>query len=102
MANDPITTDADSILSDQGVIVIPDIIANAGGVMVSYFEWIQNSSNDYWSLEKINSELEERITRAFVSVLNQADGNLTNLRNVSYQIAVDRVIEAERARGRLS
>ena len=52
MANDPVTTKVDPILQERGVVVIPDIIANAGGVMVSYFEWVQNSSNDYWSLEK--------------------------------------------------
>ncbi len=102
MANDPITTDADPVLQERGVVVIPDIIANAGGVMVSYFEWSQNSSNDYWSLERVHGELESRITAAFSTVLDHSDGSFTKLRSDGYRLAIDRIIAAERARGRLS
>lgn len=101
MANDPITVDADPLLAERNIVVIPDIMANAGGVMVSYFEWIQNSSNDYWSLERVHGELEERITKAFTRVLDLADDSYLSLRKDSYRIAIDRIIEAERARGRL-
>lgn len=102
MANDPITTDADPLLQQRDVVVIPDIMANAGGVMVSYFEWSQNSSNDYWSLDKVYNELETRITNSFKGVLDHAGGSLTSLRTDSYRLAIDRIIEAERARGRLN
>ena len=102
MANDPVTVDADPMLRDQGIVVIPDIMANAGGVMVSYFEWVQNSSNDYWSLERVYGELEERITLAFGRVLDAADDTYLSLRTDSYRLAIDRIIEAERVRGRLS
>jgi len=101
MANDPITTDADPLLQKRGVVVIPDIIANAGGVMVSYFEWVQNSSNDYWAIEKVHTELERRITQAFSTVLEQSKGSFTSLRADGYRLAIDRIIEAERVRGRL-
>jgi len=101
MANDPITTDADPLLQEQGIVVIPDIIANAGGVMVSYFEWIQNSSNDYWTLEKVHGELERRITHAFATILEHSNISFTSLRADGYRLAIDRIIEAERVRGRL-
>lgn len=101
MANDPITTDADPLLQKRGVVIIPDIIANAGGVMVSYFEWIQNSSNDYWTIEKIHAELERRITQAFSTVLEHSNDACTSLRADAYRLAIGRIIEAERARGRL-
>ncbi len=105
MANDPITTDADIVLEERGVGVIPDILANAGGVMVSYFEWIQNSSNDYWSLEKVHTELEERIVASTHDVLDACadeSGKNCSLRTQSYILSIKRIIEAERLRGRLS
>jgi len=101
MANDPITTAADPILQERGVVVIPDIIANAGGVMVSYFEWVQNSSNDYWPLDRVHAELEQRITQAFTTMLQHSNDSHTSLRADGYRLAIDRIIEAERVRGRL-
>lgn len=102
LANDPVSTKADAVLKERNVVVIPDIIANAGGVMVSYFEWIQNSSNEYWSVDRVHSELEERIVRAFREVLAAcSSGEYYELRAKSYQLALERVIEAEVARGRL-
>jgi glutamate dehydrogenase/leucine dehydrogenase len=102
MANDPVTVEADMVLQKQGVVVIPDILANAGGVMVSYFEWIQNSSNDYWSLERVYTELETRITAAFSGLLESTEDSYVALRSDGYRLAIDRIIKAERARGRLS
>jgi len=102
MANDPITTEADAVLEKREVVVIPDVLANAGGVMVSYFEWVQNSSNDYWSVDKVNSELETRIVSALYDVLADCKGDkYYSLRTKSYLLAVQRIIEAERTRGRL-
>ena len=102
MANDPITTDADVVLEEREIVVIPDVLANAGGVMVSYFEWTQNSSNDYWSVERVNSELETRIVSAVHDVLDDCTKKEhCSLRTKSYLLAVKRIIEAERARGRL-
>jgi glutamate dehydrogenase/leucine dehydrogenase len=103
MANDPITTDADAVLEKRGVVVIPDVLANAGGVMVSYFEWTQNSSNDYWSVERVNSELETRIVSAVHDVIDGCSKKEhCSLRTKSYLLAVQRIIDAERARGRLA
>ncbi len=101
MANDPITPDTDSTLREQGVVVLPDILANAGGVLVSYFEWVQNSGNFYWSLEQVNDELESRMAEAVEIVIAEANEDYVNLRNTSYLLAVERIIEAERFRGRL-
>ncbi|MEZ4103831.1 MAG: Glu/Leu/Phe/Val dehydrogenase [Candidatus Paceibacterota bacterium] len=101
LANDPITAEADEVLEDNGVVIIPDIIANAGGVMVSYFEWIQNSTNDYWTIEKVYSELESRLVMAFKKVIQESNQDLTDLRKQSYRLAINRIIEAEKGRGRL-
>ncbi len=102
MANDPITTEADPILEKRGIVVIPDILANAGGVLVSYFEWVQNSSNNYWSLARVNEELEAKMRQVVGEVLaNCKAGDTTHLRTISYRLAARRIIEAERARGRV-
>ncbi len=102
MANDPITTEADPVLEKRGVVVIPDILANAGGVLVSYFEWVQNSSNDYWTLEKVHQELESKMKQVMHEVLAHCKaGDTSHLRTLSYRLAAKRIIEAERARGRV-
>ena len=101
MANDPVTPDADQVLQNNNVTVLPDILANAGGVLVSYFEWVQNSSNDYWSLERVNEELERRMSDAFIAVAEAANNTYEELRTHGYILAVERIIEAERFRGRL-
>ena len=100
-ANDPVTPDADALLKEQGTVVIPDILANAGGVLVSYFEWVQNSSNEYWSVERVNEQLESRMASALDTVATSAADTYTELRDHSYRLAVRRIIEAERYRGRL-
>ena len=104
MANEPISTNADPILHEKDILVIPDILANAGGVIVSYFEWVQNTSNDYWSKEKVYKELEVRIIKAFSSMLekyNQMDKE-QDMRRVAYSIALERILKAEKYRGRLN
>lgn len=102
MANDPITTEADPVLEKRGIVVIPDILANAGGVLVSYFEWVQNSSNDYWTLEKVHQELESKMKQVMNEVLAHCKaGDTSHLRTLSYRLAAKRIIEAERARGRV-
>ena len=103
MANDPITTDADVIMEERNITVIPDILANAGGVIVSYFEWVQNSTNDYWTKETVHAKLEEGIISALHDVLATCDEDtFCSLRTQGYILALERIIEAERARGRLA
>ena len=99
MANAPITPQADVTLAEHGVAVLPDIIANTGGVVVSYFEWLQNSSNDYWSEEKVFERLDEVIIEAFDAVLAAAEKNSTSLRTAAYRIAIEKILDAERIRG---
>jgi len=101
MANDPITPDADRVLHDNNVVVIPDILANAGGVIVSYFEWVQNTTNNYWFENKVRSELEERIVAALHNTLNACSDKHCDLRSAAYGLALRRIVEAERLRGRI-
>ena len=103
MANDLITPDADHILLEKGIVVIPDILANAGGVIVSYFEWIQNTSNEYWFIKKVNKQLEMRIVAALEKMLDECDGQKNcDLRKAGYTLALKRIVEAEKIRGRLA
>ena len=98
-ANGPITAYADSILEEKGVFVIPDILANAGGVTVSYFEWVQNREGYYWSEDVVNTRLREVMIRAFNHVLDYARRHEVNLRTASYMLAIDRVAAVHRLRG---
>lgn len=99
LANGPITPEGDAILDKAKVIVIPDILANAGGVIVSYFEWVQNNSGDSWSLEEVNRRLEEKMRRAFSDVNSEAVSRKTTFRTGALVLAVRRVREALKARG---
>ena len=101
MANAPVNKAADVILETNGVVVIPDILANAGGVIVSYFEWVQNSSNDYWKLDEVNTKLREKIIAAYERVKVRAEREGHDLRTASYEEAVERIIKAEKLRSRL-
>jgi len=99
LANGPITPEGDAILDKAKVVVIPDILANAGGVVVSYFEWVQNNSGDSWSLEEVNRRLEAKMRKAFSDVNSEAVSRKTTLRTGALVLAVSRVREALKARG---
>jgi glutamate dehydrogenase (NAD(P)+) len=98
-ANHPVTPVADRILHDRGVEVIPDILANAGGVTVSYFEWTQNIQQLRWDEERVNAELREKLERAYAEVRERADATGCSMRQAAYAIGVERVARASQLRG---
>ena len=99
LANGPTTPEADAILYDNGVFVIPDFLCNAGGVTVSYFEWVQNMYNHYWEEEEVHQKLSKKMTRAFQDVLVESLKRKINMRIAAYLVAVARVTEAMKLRG---
>lgn len=98
-ANGPTTVEADAILGKKGITVVPDIIANSGGVIVSYFEWVQNIQSVSWSEDYIDNQLQEILGRAFSAVYSLAEEKGVPLRTAAYLIAVKRVIDAKKLRG---
>ena len=98
-ANGPITPVADAMLNDKGVVVVPDILANAGGVTVSYFEWVQNIQQFRWELDQVNAELHKRMISATNDVFDRAEAEGTTLREAAFDIAVQRVAHAAEIRG---
>ena len=98
-ANGPTTPDADEILESRGIPAIPDILANAGGVTVSYFEWVQGLQSYFWSEREVNLELRDVMQRAYHDVQEYADKEKCSLRTAALSLAVSRVAEATRARG---
>lgn len=98
-ANGPTTPEADVILNDRGVTIVPDILANAGGVTVSYFEWVQDLQRFFWAEHEINNRLETIMTRAYKAVREKSLQQETNLRMGAYLLAVARVAEATEIRG---
>jgi glutamate dehydrogenase (NAD(P)+) len=98
-ANGPVTPAADAILEDRGVLVLPDVLANAGGVVVSYFEWVQGLQEYFWREDEVNAKLHDIVARAFEDAWNTRESRATSLRMASYGIAVERVAEATTTRG---
>jgi len=98
-ANGPTTAYADAILDEKGVFVVPDILANAGGVTVSYFEWVQNREGYYWREDVVNERLREVMIRSFSTVLEYARAHNVNMRTAAYMVSIDRVAAVHRLRG---
>jgi glutamate dehydrogenase (NAD(P)+) len=98
-ANGPVTPEADEILDDRGVLVLPDVLANAGGVVVSYFEWVQGLQEYFWKESEVNAKLNDIITRAFAETWRTHEERSLPMRQAAYALAVGRVAEATTTRG---
>jgi len=98
-ANGPTTLEADEVLHDKGVFILPDVLANAGGVTVSYFEWVQDTQNYMWSLEEVNQRLHKILIDAFRRTLNRSEGNGLDMRTAALIEGIERVADAKLARG---
>jgi glutamate dehydrogenase (NAD(P)+) len=98
-ANGPVTPTADEILEDKGVLVLPDVLANAGGVVVSYFEWVQGLQEYFWKEQEVNERLNDIVTRAFRETMDAKERHGTSMRMAAYGLAVRRVSEATVTRG---
>ncbi len=98
-ANGPITSDADKVLQDKGIIVIPDILANGGGVTVSYYEWVQNRAGYYWSLEEVIKRADESMIKAFANCWDTATKHHQSMRIGAYIFAMNKVANAIKSRG---
>jgi glutamate dehydrogenase (NAD(P)+) len=98
-ANSPTTPKADAILNDKGIYIAPDVLCNAGGVIVSYFEWVQNLQHFLWDEDEVNGRLEKIIKRGFREVAHKCKADKTSPRVAAYELGIQRVVEASRTRG---
>lgn len=90
---------ATKILSERGVLLVPDVLASAGGVTVSYFEWVQNNQGYYWTEEEVNEKLREKLVKAFDTIYNLAENRKIDMRLAAYIVGIKRTAEAARYRG---
>jgi glutamate dehydrogenase (NAD(P)+) len=98
-ANSPTTPAADDILNDKGIHVVPDVLANAGGVVVSYYEWVQNLQHFSWDEREVNDRLGTRMRRAYREISGRAKEDDVSLRMAAYELGIERVLDAARTRG---
>jgi len=98
-ANGPTTPEADAIIRDKGIFLIPDILANAGGVVVSYFEWVQDLQNFFWNEDEVNKKLRDILIKAFYEVLDMSRKQNVDMRQAALMIGIERVSRAMLWRG---
>jgi glutamate dehydrogenase (NAD(P)+) len=98
-ANGPTSSEADEVLNERGILIVPDILANTGGVIVSYFEWIQDSQAYFWSEDQVNAELKTRMVKSFNEVFSFSQEKKVDLRIAAQMLALNRIAQAMAIRG---